>query len=504
MLLKHSTIKREVGMFAYLFFIIIFLMPTHAALPQTAVENKIILAAYNNILELRIDKGRSQLIEYATDDEQEKLFIIYALDLADMLELLLIEDAEVYDQKKVLEKERLATVAECSDSNPWKKFCEAEIKLHWAFVKVKYGDELSSVWNFNQSYKAIISNLEEFPDFLPNQKAFGIFNIVFGAVPQKYRWLLSLFSMKGSTDNGIAALKLLADSGEPLSLESYVLLQLTNAYLMDNAQTAISKLNLLTEERKDNKLLKYLLGITLLKNSQAEKALKAIKEADDLEKNYLTIAYTDYIKGEIMLQMGNYTGASACYTSFLLNYKGENFVKDAYYKLFLSKYLSGDNRAAEVYLEKAKNSGNTLTEADKYAERQISFDSYPNKDILKIRLATDGGFFILADSLIKSLSTSDFTLEKDQVEFVYRKARLFDKSKLTEKAIKHYKLTLEKAGNNNWYFAPNAALQLGYIYAEKGQKKNAQHYFKKVLTYDNYEYKNSIDNKAEAGLQKLK
>lgn len=503
MLQKHLKIQGEVSRNVCLFFVVFFLLTTQTAPGQPFQENKALTAAYDHILALQLEKGRNELKDIHVKDEHEKGFALYALNLADILEMLLSEDPELYSKNKHLEKERLASVDELSDTNPWKRFCEAEIKLQWAFVKVKNGDELNAVWNFSQSYKAIVANSEEFHDFLPNKKTTGVFNIIFGAVPQKYQWLLNFFSMKGSTEDGVESLEYLAETEELLALESNILLLLTNAYLMDNATAAIQKLTSLSNGRKENKLLKYLLGITLIKNSQAEKALQVIQEADNLHTSYLPIVYTEYLKGEIMLQMGKYQQASVHYAAFILNYKGENFIKDTYYKLFLANYLNGNDNEAQSFREKAKDAGVTITEADKYAEKQISGESNPNKDILKIRLATDGGFYKRADSLIQRFTVADFTNQKDQVEFIYRKARLYDKCKLTEKAITQYKLTLEKAGNHNWYFAPNAALQLGYLYAAKGAKEKAISYFERALSYKNYEYKNSIDHKAKAALQSL-
>src|SRR5690606_6736485 len=137
----------------------------------------------------------------------------------------------------------------------------------------------------------------------------------------------------------------------------------------------------------------------------------------------------------------NYSAAISWYKSFISNYKGENFVKDAYYKIYLANYLSGDTEEAGYFLKKAGNSGTAIAEEDKYAERQIASNIEPNIDILKIRLATDGGLYNRADSLVQLVSASDFDLLKDQVEFVYRKARLLDKMRQTEKAIEQYKLT---------------------------------------------------------------
>ncbi|MEX1238151.1 MAG: tetratricopeptide repeat protein, partial [Cyclobacteriaceae bacterium] len=55
----------------------------------------------------------------------------------------------------------------------------------------------------------------------------------------------------------------------------------------------------------------------------------------------------------------------------------------------------------------------------------------------------------------------------------------------------------------NWYFAPNACLQLGYIFQSQNRMTEAEEYFRQALSYRRHEYKNSIDSKARAALAQL-
>src|SRR5690606_12438361 len=104
-----------------------------------------------------------------------------------------------------------------------------------------------------------------------------------------------------------------------------------------------------------------------------------------------------------------------------------NFVKDSYYKLFLSKWLSGDDQQAKLYFELAKKKGTTSAEADKYAARQVAINVWPERTIMKIRLATDGGYYTRAEARVNARTEVDYQTLQDQVEFVYRKARMYDK-----------------------------------------------------------------------------
>ena len=60
------------------------------------------------------------------------------------------------------------------------------------------------------------------------------------------------------------------------------------------------------------------------------------------------------------------------------------------------------------------------------------------------------------------------------------------------------------AGDESWYFAPNACLQTGYLLVEEGKTAEAKNFFQKALTYKKHEYKNSIDSKAKSAMARMK
>jgi tetratricopeptide (TPR) repeat protein len=96
----------------------------------------------------------------------------------------------------------------------------------------------------------------------------------------------------------------------------------------------------------------------------------------------------------------------------------------------------------------------------------------------------------------------DLIAKKDQAEYYYRKARLAHKQNKPE-AVQLYQETIVMTGQDNWYFAPNACLQLGYIYQSQNKVKEAEEYFQRALAYRRHEYKNSIDSKARSALAQL-
>jgi hypothetical protein len=102
------------------------------------------------------------------------------------------------------------------------------------------------------------------------------------------------------------------------------------------------------------------------------------------------------------------------------------------------------------------------------------------------------------------LGPSDLPSRRDKVEYSYRKARLAHKLQDLPSAKRYYLQCIDLNGDEPWYFAPNACLQMGYIVWNEGDLILAKSYFSKALTYNKHEYKNSIDSKAKSALAQIK
>ena len=63
-------------------------------------------------------------------------------------------------------------------------------------------------------------------------------------------------------------------------------------------------------------------------------------------------------------------------------------------------------------------------------------------------------------------------------------------------------LAIEKGENLPEYFAARAALQIGLIYEHKGSYAKAIEYFNNCIAMKSHAFKNSLDQKAKAGIQR--
>jgi tetratricopeptide (TPR) repeat protein len=178
-------------------------------------------------------------------------------------------------------------------------------------------------------------------------------------------------------------------------------------------------------------------------------------------------------------------------------------MKDAHYKIGMCYWLNGNISDAQVLFKQARAAGKEATEADKYAARSLAESELPNVKLTQARYSTDGGYYAQADALLQNIGQQDLPTLRDKVEYTYRKARLAHKTNQLNQAKEHYQQTIKQNGEEPWYFAPNACLQLGYIYRDENNLVQAKASFKKALEYKRHEYKNSIDSKAKSALAQL-
>ncbi len=450
--------------------------------------------AYNLVLNLQVQDVHQLIPEPKTVQEQ------YITSLAETLELLITEDKDKFDDYEDRHEKRLDRRIRTNTAEDI--FLNAEIRLQWAFVYLKFGHEFDAALSLKQSYDAVQEIKKRFPTFKAVQKTSGILDIIVGSIPEKYDWVLSLMGIKGSIDQGLSELDNLRKSDSPLSLESDLLYVLVQGFVLQQTEEASKEMQGVLSRNPDSRLALFLGASISIKNSESEKALRMIVSLED-HKTGLPLYYAQYLKGEVYLQKADYLNSIAAYRWFINHYAGENYLKDAHYKIALCYWLNGNSNDALHHFEEAKTIGKEITEADKYAARSLSENELPHIKLTKARYFTDGGYYDEAYEVLENISPQERATKRDQAEFPYRQARLYHKQNKHQEAKMYYEQCIQLTGNEPWYFAPNSCLQLGYIALLEGEKKTAKLYFDQAIVYKKHEYKNSIDTKAKSALAQL-
>jgi tetratricopeptide (TPR) repeat protein len=482
----------------WLFFWLILPFPVFA---QTAFTPQT-QAAYRQILALRLPVARQQIRQILGQQPDEAL-AIYLENYLDILPLLIEGDEKLYRQTADNENERLKKIRNSDKNSPYFLFMQAEIRLQWAMVKLRFGEQTGAFRDFQKAYRLIHANLEKFPDFIPQQKTLGLLNVLLGSVPESYQWAVHLLGLRGDVEAGLKALNRVRQSDSPYRLEADMICFLLQSYVLKSDNETFTQAQNLYQSQSDNLLLCLLLAMTGMKEGQGDAVLQALHHCPK-GSEYLPVYWMEHLKGTVYLQKANYTNALFYFKKFLQYSPSQNARKDAHYKLFTANWLyTNDLKSSLPYLDKVLQTGKTLTEADKYAQRFAEKRDFPAPLLMQSRLAFDGGYYEQALHFLENCQESSFNPAKDKAEFTYRKGRIHQKMKQTEQAIPFYERAIVLSEGENYYFGANAALQLGYIFREKGEKAKAIAYFRKALSFRNHEYKNSIDAQAKTALREM-
>lgn len=459
--------------------------------------------AYTEVFKLKINVAR-QILAKEKSKNPESTFAIYIENYVDMVTLLVSDNKQIFDQLTPNEDKRLEWLVNLPSDSPYQRFFQAEIRLQWAFVKLKFGKEVSASWDIIKAYRLLDENAQKYPDFIPTYKSLGLLHVLIGSTPQNYQWVTKLLGLKGNIPQGLREIQTVVQKEPLFDAEAKLIEILLQSYVLKYTEKQNTELLQLVHSQPDNLLLHFFGTTISIKDGRGEQALQLLNQRPT-GAAYFAFPFLDYLKGEILLQKSEYKEARTYLNTFLGQYKGQNFLKDTYLKLFLSHWLVNEDAVAKAYLNKILTVGTTYVEADKAAQKFAeNFSkgaiSSRQKVLMKARLSFDGGYLMEAMNTLKLFQENSFPNSYDKAEFQYRLGRIFQRQNQLDSSLAHYERAIALSQAQSLYFGATSALQLGYIYQTKGQKAKAITYFKQALNYPKHEYKNSIDNKARAAL----
>lgn len=455
-------------------------------------------------------------------------------DFRDILFIILTQDKKNYEKLENNEEIRLKKLEKFSKNDSKNKYykeykwAKAEIKLHWAMVKLRLDEKWASAWRVRQAYKLLLENEKEFPDFIEQKKSLALLQIVLASVPQKYQWALDLVGMDGDLKGGIKKLDESLATNHFFQKETFLWKALLQTYLLEENSTSNQIISNLLKKNPSEKLVLLVSSLILMKNESHKTALLAWQNyARKFQNNQLVFTKPEhfsleYLLAELYFYTQNSKKAKFHYLSFLKNVKNKkvNFIKNSYYKLFLmdwfeSKSLNFNPKKNSFFVLISSNGISKMAidkQAKKFVESVNEFNQLPNKKLYQAKTLTDGGNYQRALETLNQISNLELQKYETQenfetvLEYKYRKARILDKLNQTNQTIPFYKKVIEYSSLHNQneihYFAANSALHLGFIY-QKTDKKLAKIYFEKAISFEGHQHENSITQKAKLALKKL-
>jgi hypothetical protein len=457
--------------------------------------------AYWHFSQLQFAQGQQCLRAYAQQRPGPNAISIYIENYGDFLRLATTEDAALFAQWRGRESERLDQLAALPASSPYLRFAQAEVRLHWGFLKALFGEPLAGGWDVKKAYALLRDNQAEYPDFVPNRRSLGLLRAALGGVPERHQWALRLVGLAGDLPGGLRDLRQVAASDDWYAHEAQLMYWLALTFFGHQPTEAAEEGRGFFQKHAPADLRTAFAGaIVLLKAEQALAARQLLAQAPPAQG----FALLGYLRGNAHLLTGDYAGARPHYQAFLIHYQGANYRKDVNYKLYLCHWLAGQAGGQE-YLARCRREGQTNIEADRFALRFAQLPYHPPAAMLRARLLTDGGEYDSAWAALQTLPPATLTMPEHRQEYYYRAARIAHKKRLWPLALSLYQQTITLAPPERaTYFTPNSALQSGYIYQKYQPNPTlARRWFKQALSYEGYVYEQSIRQKAKDALAEL-
>jgi hypothetical protein len=483
----------------YIFFLLLF----SSSLPAQKIFdfNADCQKAYKEIIQLKLAGGQ-QLLDAEKKLHPNNLIPYFLENYIDFFALFFNEDASVYKLREANEDKRLQLMSKGPESSPFYLFTKSIIHFQWAAIKIKFGNNWDAGWEFRRSFLQGKENQEKFPSFSPNAMLNGSMQVAAGTIPDGYKWLSSLLGIKGNIKTGMQQLQsFLAENDlwATLYREEAVFYYLYLKFYIENKREDV--FTYITQNKLDvinNGLFVYLAANLGVNGQRSAYTMQTL-----LQKNnspaYFDMPVLDLEMGFAKLNHLD-PDADIYLKRFLERFKGKFYVKEVLQKLSWLYYLQGNQQKAEEYRALVLKKGGLETDADKHAQKEAAVSYWPDKLLLKARLLNDGGYLQEALQLLQGKNSADFSSPENKLEFAYWLARIYDGLDRKEEAIAAYITAIKLGSGSKAYFAARAALQIGYIYEKQGDKIKARAYFQKCISLKDHDYKNSLDQKAKAGI----
>jgi tetratricopeptide (TPR) repeat protein len=461
--------------------------------------------AYNEALALKLETS-GLLLKAEKQKNRNNLIPVYLENYIDFLSIYTSETKSLYEQLKKNKDERLSLLEKGDAHSPYCLFTQAEVNLQWAALSIKFGEYLTAVFEIRKAYKLLIQNQKSFPDFKPNQKSLGVLYALLGSVPEKYKWGLNLLGMEGNINNGM---KYLADLINYAKTNDFIYRDETviyDAFLILNLQgDGDAAWQVLYDNgfpKPDNLMSIYVCAQVGVHGNKNDAALE-ILNTPFAKDSFAAFPLIDYLHGLALLNKLD-SNAASYFKKYVVEFKGENHIRSSFQKIAWCYLLQNDTANYYHFIQKAQNLGGMTIDADKQARKEAESNSLPNQKLLKARLLFDGGYYKACVAELKFNAAANLKSTEEQTEYLYRLGRVYNELGKTDSALTYYSKAIEAGKNLPRYFAANSAFESGKIYEKQGDKEKAMYYYNLCMSFPNHDYKDGLDQKAKAGLNRIK
>lgn len=399
------------------------------------------------------------------------------------------------------------------DTDTLKEVMLADMATKRAIVEFVDHRYLNAVIHVRTARKNLDNSYEKYGRMVEQLKLEGLFEVLLGSMPEKYRWIANPLGLSGDVKTGINFLVISANTCRLFNGESQLLLALIEKNILDQPGKTIQRL-----ARFKRRLVRPAILIDffqascyqrLKKNAESLEILSAHNQYSESE--VADFPFWHYLAGKGYYFAGDQAAARASFAQFLLGYQGTLFKTDAIFRTGMTWLLEGNpNQARRFFSQIAQPEEEANFDEDNYAGalsrrflRQTPGPVLLN--LFRARNAYDGGYFIRAGNLLEETRSSYALQPTELVEWHYRQARIaHDLGQLQQSRENFEKCLGYKADEYTSWLHAYAAFYLGEIAVELKEYSTARLQYKNALGFDGYFYQSGLENRCKSSLSQIK
>ncbi|MBI4535174.1 MAG: DUF3808 domain-containing protein [Ignavibacteriae bacterium] len=360
-----------------------------------------------------------------------------------------------------------------------------------------------------KGYLLLEEAVREDPKLYDAHMGFGLFTYLIAKIPASMRWILSILGFSGDLEGGLNSLRLAAHKGVYTRTEAKLFLA-QFLFAEGRRDTAIQYLNELRREYPENTLFLVLYAFWQHRLDNLDEAMKAARTAIDLN-NRKKVRYGEELAystlGSICFTLNDFTNSRNYYRLYMdMTRNDERTPNYTFYRAGLACEIAGDRETAVAFLRRM----------DKDRESEWDKHHYRLGQELLRRPLTDAEILIIKGGNESSRNNPDRAMKlyeealqkagtnaDTRVRALYGiQQAQYDMKMFPEVVETSNRLLALKPVSEIWII-PHAWFRLGQSYAKQGMIAEARRAFEMIDQYDDYDFQNRLESRAEQEMKKL-
>ncbi|MEL6987207.1 MAG: hypothetical protein AAGK97_05205, partial [Bacteroidota bacterium] len=423
--------------FKLLFFALLFSLSLNASEDNYRFEfTNQAYTAYKYSISLQFEDAQG-ILDQMKKEDPKNMIVHHIENYIDFFTIFINENENDFERLKSNKNKRLKQIRKGDRKSPYYLYSQAEVHLQWALARLKFEEYFTAFNEVSKAYKLLTENQYRHPSFVANKKSLGILHAIIGTIPDKYKWGVQLIGgLDGTIEQGCGEIEeVLAYAKENdfiFEEETRVIYALLLLHLKNERTEAWDYIQDTDLDPSNNPLAAFILANIAMKIGKNDEAISILsnRPTDD---NYYPFHYLDFMLAKAKLNRLD-KDADLHFHAFISNYKGKNYIKEAYQKLAWAALINEGEDGYFDYLETLKVKGGLQIDEDKQAQKEAERNDAPHVGLLKGRLLFDGGYYAQALTTMEAINRYEFN-EKEEIEYQYRKGRILHKMGSYEDAL---------------------------------------------------------------------